>query len=68
MGERDKDEGRAFALAPINQSAAARERQMRMLRRLSHALGRPVEDFFKAEAEPDGPRNARDGDDPERDR
>lgn len=65
MGERDSDEGRAFAAAPIHQSAAARERRMRVLRRLAEALGRPVEDFF--EAEPDAPRNAADGHDPGRD-
>jgi hypothetical protein len=53
MGERDKSEGREFGLNPIDRVAAERERErkLRMLQRLSEVLGRPIEDFFKANAD-----------------
>lgn len=50
MGERDKGDGREFGLPTTDQAAAARERErkMRMLKRLSDALGRPIEDFYES--------------------
>lgn len=53
MGERDKCGGREFGLSPIDQAAAERERErkLRMLRRLSEVLGRPIEDFFETSSE-----------------
>ena len=59
MGERDKNEGREFNLYPTNQEAATRERErkLRVLKRISEALGRPIEDFYKASAESDCPKD-----------
>ncbi|MGU3287509.1 hypothetical protein [Methylobacterium sp. WL18] len=50
MGERDKGDGREFGLPTTDQAAAARERErkMRTLKRLSDALGRPIEDFYES--------------------
>ena len=59
MGERDKNEGREFNLSPTNQEAAARdrERKLRVLKRISEALGRPIEDFYKVSTETKSPEN-----------
>jgi hypothetical protein len=53
MGERDKSEGRDFGLNSLDRVAAERERErkLRVLQRLSEALGRPIEDFFKVNAD-----------------
>lgn len=59
MGERDKEGGREFGLPAIDQAAAARERErkLRMLKRLSDALGCPVGDFYKAAPETEAPKD-----------
>lgn len=58
MGERDKNEGREFNLYPTNQEAAdsERERKLRVLKRISEAIGRPVEDFYKISTEAKPPK------------
>ena len=55
MGERDKGDGREFGLPTTDQAAAARERErkMRMLKRLSDALGLPIEDFYESRTNTD---------------
>jgi hypothetical protein len=63
MAELDKGDGRDIRLPSADRVAQARERErkLRTLRRLSEALGRPVEDFFKTGAGADATEGKVDG-------